>query len=378
MPYPARTRARALSPSLAPLSFLLMAVVALLMAAAGPAGADEADATQDGTEAAEEDGDAGLDAPAFDHFFEDTVGRSYDAAAFALATEGVILGCDTVLFCPEDEVTRGQLATMLVNALDLEPEAQGPFTDIDESVHAEQINAIAAQGITVGCQADAYCPSDTITREQFASLLVTAFALPASDVQHFDGLGDVHGDNVNRLAEAGITAGCTEPLTSYCGTEPVLRWHAASFLARAMQLIERVEIVPLEERRAEQERIEAEREAQRQAEEEARRAEQEALEAERAAADPWGISELSDDRIAMWERLAGCESNNDWTAVSANGLYYGGLQFHPDTWRSVGGTGMPNEASREEQIYRAERLLEQPWATFSNQWPACSEMLGLG
>ena len=79
----------------------------------------------------------------------------------------------------------------------------------------------------------------------------------------------------------------------------------------------------------------------------------------------------------VWVDLAECESNNDWQAVSANGLYYGGLQFHPDTWRSVGGSGLPNQASRAEQIHRAQLLLSQPWATWGNQWPACSRLLGL-
>ena len=376
MPHPVSTRARALPLPSAPLSLLFAIVVALLLVAAGTAWAEEAAPAEDGED--QESADTDPD-PSFDPFFEDTVDRSYDTAAIALATEGVILGCDTLLFCPEEEVTRGQLATMLVNALDIEPEAEGPFTDVGGSVHAEQINAIAGAGITVGCEQNAYCPADTITREQFASLLVTAFDLPETDVEHFDGLSATHGDNVNRLAEAGITGGCTEPLTSYCGAEPVLRWHAASFIARAMGLVETVEITPLEERREEQERIDAEREAEleaeRAAEEEAARR---AAEEEAAAADPWGISELSDDRIAMWERLAQCESNGDETVVSANGLYYGWLQFHPDTWRSVGGTGLPNEATWQEHIYRAERLLEEPWATLSNQWPACSEMLGLG
>jgi resuscitation-promoting factor RpfB len=77
---------------------------------------------------------------------------------------------------------------------------------------------------------------------------------------------------------------------------------------------------------------------------------------------------------AVWERLARCESNGNWQHRSGNGLYYGGLQFHPDTWRTVGGTGMPHEASKAEQIRRG-RILQARlgWG----QWPACSRMLGL-
>jgi len=88
-------------------------------------------------------------------------------------------------------------------------------------------------------------------------------------------------------------------------------------------------------------------------------------------AAPSGVPGINDP---VWTRLAQCESNNNWQAVSRNGLYYGGLQFHPQTWRSVGGSGMPHEASREEQIRRAQILLARSgWG----QWPACSLRLGL-
>lgn len=76
----------------------------------------------------------------------------------------------------------------------------------------------------------------------------------------------------------------------------------------------------------------------------------------------------------VWVRLADCESNNNWQAISGNGLYYGGLQFLPETWWSVGGEGMPHEATREEQIYRAQILqVRSGWG----QWPACADRLGL-
>jgi resuscitation-promoting factor RpfB len=76
----------------------------------------------------------------------------------------------------------------------------------------------------------------------------------------------------------------------------------------------------------------------------------------------------------VWERLAQCESGGNWQAVSRNGLYYGGLQFHPDTWRSVGGSGMPHQASKDEQIRRGKILQQRSgWG----QWPACSLRLGL-
>ncbi len=75
----------------------------------------------------------------------------------------------------------------------------------------------------------------------------------------------------------------------------------------------------------------------------------------------------------VWDRLADCESGGDWAANTGNG-FFGGLQFVLSTWAANGGTGMPNQASREQQISVAERVLaSQGWGA----WPACSAQLGL-
>ena len=75
----------------------------------------------------------------------------------------------------------------------------------------------------------------------------------------------------------------------------------------------------------------------------------------------------------VWDLLAMCESSGNWHANTGNG-YYGGLQFLPESWWMVGGTGMPHEATREEQILRAERLQGlQGWKA----WPVCSVRVGL-
>ena len=58
---------------------------------------------------------------------------------------------------------------------------------------------------------------------------------------------------------------------------------------------------------------------------------------------------------ATWDRLARCESGGNWHINTGNG-YYGGLQFSAATWHSVGGTGLPSDHSREEQIKRAKIL----------------------
>ena len=77
---------------------------------------------------------------------------------------------------------------------------------------------------------------------------------------------------------------------------------------------------------------------------------------------------------SVWDGLAACESGGNWAINTGNG-FYGGLQFTLASWNAVGGTGMPNEASREEQIARGQIL--QARGGWGN-WPACTAKLGIG
>lgn len=75
---------------------------------------------------------------------------------------------------------------------------------------------------------------------------------------------------------------------------------------------------------------------------------------------------------SIWDKVAQCESGGNWSTNTGNG-YYGGLQFLPSTWRAFGGSGMPHQASRAEQIRVAERTLaSQGWGA----WPVCSKKAG--
>lgn len=75
----------------------------------------------------------------------------------------------------------------------------------------------------------------------------------------------------------------------------------------------------------------------------------------------------------VWDSLAKCESGGNWSINTGNG-YYGGLQFSLNSWRAVGGQGYPHQASKAEQISRAEALkARQGWGA----WPACTKKMGL-
>jgi uncharacterized protein YabE (DUF348 family) len=83
---------------------------------------------------------------------------------------------------------------------------------------------------------------------------------------------------------------------------------------------------------------------------------------------------------SIWDAMARCESGSRWDAVrrvNSRLSYYGGLQFHPDTWNRNRPADFPafaNEASRDQQIVVAERVLaRQGWGA----WPSCARRLGL-
>ena len=122
--------------------------------------------------------------PAQANHFTDDEGSVHEPNINIIRSHGITIGCDSAqgLYCPGDPVTRAQMATFLARALKLEPPEDpdvGAFEDIVGSVHEDNIRAIAARGITRGCNESGtlYCPGDPVTRAQMASFLVRAFGL---------------------------------------------------------------------------------------------------------------------------------------------------------------------------------------------------------
>ncbi|MCY4663253.1 MAG: S-layer homology domain-containing protein, partial [Acidimicrobiaceae bacterium] len=112
--------------------------------------------------------------------FEDVhPGLQWAAHVERLAELEIVAGCsrNPSNFCPQNPVTRAQMATLLARAFNLQPDAPSTFVDIDrEGPHADDIDAIAATGVTMGCGAepDRFCPDDLVTRGQAATFIVRA------------------------------------------------------------------------------------------------------------------------------------------------------------------------------------------------------------
>jgi parallel beta-helix repeat protein len=117
--------------------------------------------------------------------FDDVPSNAFAAAWIEqLAAEGITGGCGGGNYCPNNSVTRSQMAIFLLRAKygssHTPPAATGTvFADIPSTAFAASwIEQLAGEGITGGCGGGNYCPDNPVTRAQMAIFLVRTFNLP--------------------------------------------------------------------------------------------------------------------------------------------------------------------------------------------------------
>ena len=177
-----------------------------------------------------------LDVPS-NHVFYNEIGK--------LSARGVTLGCGGGNYCPNDPVTRQQMAAFIMRAKGEfsppTPETQR-FNDVPPSnPFYNFIDRMAVLQITLGCNSNPplYCPSDPVLREQMAAFIIRGlgeFNPPTPGSQRFT---DVPPENpfykfIDRMAVLQITLGCSP--TMYCPSDQVTRGAMAAFLVRAFNL----------------------------------------------------------------------------------------------------------------------------------------------
>ncbi|HSJ28850.1 MAG TPA: S-layer homology domain-containing protein, partial [Acidimicrobiia bacterium] len=167
--------------------------------------------------------------------FQDDDGSIHEGNIEAIHAAGITNGCSATRFCPDAPVTREQMAAFIDRAIDLPPTSTDAFGDDDGSPFEDSIDRLAQAGITRGCTETQYCPAANVTRGEMASFLVRSFGLEPSQTDHFvDDAGSSFEPDINSLASAGITLGCGSG--RYCPHGAVTRAEMASFLARALGL----------------------------------------------------------------------------------------------------------------------------------------------
>ena len=158
-----------------------------------------------------------------------------------LAGVGVLDGtdCGRGEFCPTDALQRWVMAVWLVRVLDgVDPVGSATrFADVADEWWAPFVERLAVLGVTAGCATSParYCPDDPVTRAQMATFLTRAFGLePALSFGFVDVAGDTHAASIDALAGAGVTAGCATSPARYCPNDSVTRAQMATFLIRAI------------------------------------------------------------------------------------------------------------------------------------------------
>lgn len=177
--------------------------------------------------------------------FVDSLDSTFVSNIGVVGRSGVTRGCnppDNDRFCPDEFVTRGQMAAFLHRALDdvLSPTQSVEFIDDDGNTFEADIEWLGGVNVTRGCNPptnDRYCPDDYVTRGQMAALLVRALGYTDN------GGGDLFIDDdnstfeldIDKLGTAGVTRGCNPPVNDrFCPNDYVTRGQMAAFLDRAL------------------------------------------------------------------------------------------------------------------------------------------------
>jgi hypothetical protein len=171
--------------------------------------------------------------------FVDDDGSVHEANIERIAELGITRGCNPPAndeFCPNDLLTRGQVAAMLRRTLGLPASPTDHFVDDGSSIFEDDINALAEAGIGFGCTEEDFCPADPLQRQEMARFLVRAFGYPPSGTDAFvDDDGSVFEADIDALAAAGITRGCNPPDNDdFCPAETLTRAQFATFIVRAL------------------------------------------------------------------------------------------------------------------------------------------------
>jgi hypothetical protein len=186
--------------------------------------------------------------PAYAGYFGDDEGNVHERNIDTMFELGITRGCNPPTndeYCPERELTRGQIAAFLRRLLDLPSTEIDYFADDEGDIFEDDIDALTEAGIGFGCTETEFCPETPVRREEMAEFLVRTFA-PADPERYanpdeidwfVDDDESAFASSINQLASAFVTVGCNPPANDdFCPAEPLTRAQMATFLARALGL----------------------------------------------------------------------------------------------------------------------------------------------
>lgn len=172
-----------------------------------------------------------------------------------LAFAQVANGKSPTQFVPDEDVTRGQMASFIARAIDLAnslslidlADLPAPstdhFGDDDGSPHEASINRLASAGIIRGVTLEEFSPDAIVSRAQMATFIngtqrfLSGGAAPFTSVEDYfvDDADSLHQDNINAIAAVGITQGADR--VNYAPSSSVRRSNMATFIARYLAVL---------------------------------------------------------------------------------------------------------------------------------------------
>lgn len=168
-------------------------------------------------------------------------GKWYTESIEALAAGSIVNGVKEGLFKPLQDITKAEMVKMIAIAKELDTEniESSSFSDVKEGKwYYKYIAAAEEAGIALGDGTGKFEPEKNITRAEVASLLVTAFDLDedATEVAFTDvKTDDWFYDEVQSLIAAKLTKGTTT--TTFSPDNQLTRAEGAEFVYRGMKLI---------------------------------------------------------------------------------------------------------------------------------------------
>lgn len=188
--------------------------------------------------------------------FTDTATNTHRDAIRCAADYGIVNGTSQTTYEPNRTLTRGQMATIVHNTLELALDTEIAsetrfFDDTDGNVHADAINALASIGVVQGRSSSRFAPNEEVSRGAMARFFVNLVDYaddedlnrsnpPEGDPERFDDVaGTTFEQDILRLAEARVVAG--DGQGRYRPGVAVDRGQTATFVARAAAYLDELE-----------------------------------------------------------------------------------------------------------------------------------------
>ncbi|MDD3878945.1 MAG: S-layer homology domain-containing protein, partial [Syntrophomonas sp.] len=139
----------------------------------------------------------------------DIAGHWAQANIIKLVNAGVISGYPDATFQPDKSITRAEFVTAVIKAFKLESRSGQVFSDTAQHWAKESISTAAAYGMASGYDASSFCPDDAITREQMAVMISKAAKLPAGEGKTF-----IDSAQIEDWAQAAVAAASSKNIIS--------------------------------------------------------------------------------------------------------------------------------------------------------------------